>query len=343
MGFSIPSNLIAVAWMPQEASTISGRTDWIFAFIFWICLFFFLLVSLLTIAFIIMYRHKPGVKRDTAGGHNTPLEIIWTAIPTLLVLVMFYYGIQGYLYMAVEPPNAMEVNVTARSWSWTFNYPNGARDKDLYIPVNKPVRLILSSEDVIHSLYVPAFRIKKDVVPGRFNRTWVQATQLGDFDLYCAAYCGKDHSQMLAKVHVLPEPEWRAKMEYLSRWDDKMSPIDAGAKFYNELGCKSCHSVDGSAGQGPTFKDLFGSTVPLADGSQVLSDEEYIRESIVKPNAKVVKGFNPVMPSFEGTLKNQDVMAISAYLKSISANYKGDLEPLKKITPLSPATQPAAK
>ena len=339
---TIPFNFIAT-WMPEQASTISGRTDWIFAFIFWVCMFFFLLVSILMVAFVIKYRHKPGVKRDTAGGHNTALEIIWTIIPTILVLIMFYYGIKGYLYMAVEPPNAMEVNVKARTWSWTFTYPNGATDKDLYIPINKPVRLILSSDDVIHSLFVPAFRIKKDVVPGRFNRTWVQATEIGDFDLYCAAYCGQSHSQMLAKVHVLPEPEWRAKMQFLSRWDDKLSPIEAGMKFYNDLGCKSCHSVDGATGQGPTFKDLFGSMVPLADGTQVLSDEEYIRESIVKPNAKIVKGFNPIMQSFEGQLKNEDILAITAYLKSISANYKGDLEPLKKITPQSPTNQPAPK
>lgn len=343
MGPTIPFNFIAAGWMPEQASTISGRTDWIFAFIFWVCMFFFLLVSILMIAFVIKYRHKPGVKRDTAGGHNTALEITWTVIPTILVLIMFHYDIKGYLYMAVEPPNAMEINVTGKTWSWLFTYPNGAKDKDLYIPVNKPVRLILSSDDVIHSLFIPAFRIKKDVVPGRFNRTWVQATEIGDYDLYCAAYCGLNHSQMLAKVHVLPEPEWRAKMQYLSRWDDKLSPIDAGMKFYNELGCKSCHSVDGSKGTGPSFKDIYGATATLADGKQVLRDDEYIRESVTRPNAKVVSGYNPVMPSFEKDLKNEDIMAISAYLKSISANYKGDLEPLKKITPLSPATQPSAK
>ncbi len=343
MVFSILSNFIAAGWMPQDASSISGHTDWVFGFIFWVCMFFFLLVSILLVAFVVKYRHRSGVKRDTAGGHNTALEIIWTVIPTILVLIMFYYGLKGYLYMAVEPPNAMEINVTARMWSWSFNYPNGARDKDLYIPVNKPVRLILGSDDVIHSLFVPAFRIKKDVVPGRFNRTWVQATELGSFDLFCAAYCGQSHSQMIAKVHVLPESEWRAKMEYLSRWDDKLSPIDAGAKFYNELGCKSCHSIDGSRGTGPSFKDIYGAMVSLADGRQVMRDDEYVRESIVNPNAKVVAGYNPVMPSFAGTLKNEDIMAISAYLKSISANYKGDLAPLRKIAPLSPATQPAAR
>ena len=189
-----------------------------------------------------------------------------------------------------------------------------------------------NSEDVIHSLYVPVFRVKKDVVPGRYNKMWFQATKLGDFDVECTNYCGTDHSQMLARAIVQEPEDFKKWLIDASVWVGKISPIDAGANFYKQRGCSQCHSVDGTRLTGPTWKDMFGSQVPLQDGKTVLADEDYVRESIEYPQAKIVAGFGPVsaMPSYLG-MKPEDIYALISYMKSISTNFHGDLEPLKTI------------
>jgi cytochrome c oxidase subunit II len=338
--------MLANFWMPTDASTAGRGVDNLFAFILWVSVAFFGLIAALLVYFAFRYRHREGVRRSMAAGHSTALELIWTIIPLILVLIMFYYGFADYLGEAVEPPNALEIRVTGRKWSWQFTHPGPTMpvvQPELYVPYNKPVRMILESDDVIHSLYIPAFRLKKDVVPGRYNQFWFQATEIGTFQIFCAEYCGRDHSQMLSKVHVLPEPEWRAKMLELSRWDDKMSPIAAGEQLYRTRGCMGCHSIDGSRTTGPSFKDLYGSKVVLDTGATVPADDAYILESIFDPNAKVRQASptypRGIMPSFRGGLSQLDVFAMTAYFKSISANFRGDLEPLRRITP---ATQPVA-
>lgn len=325
------ANSGASYWMPEDASTVAPAVDNVFNFIYYLCLFFFVLVTVLLVLFVMRYRHRRGQERTATAGHSTALELTWTIIPTILVLVIFYFGFRGYLDMAVEPPNPYEINVTAQMWSWSFTYPNGHVDDTLHIPVNTPVRLVLSSKDVIHSLYVPAFRVKRDVVPGRYNRFWAQATRTGEFDLYCAEYCGVNHSTMLSKVVVHEHEDFKKWLEVASNIHGRMSPIEAGELLSKRFGCGQCHSVDGSIIKAPSFKDLFGNKVPLATGQTVEANEEYIRESIYFPLAKVHTGFQPVMPSFQGQLKEEDVGAIIAYLKSISTHYKGDLSQFKVI------------
>jgi cytochrome c oxidase subunit II len=337
--------LAADFWMPPPASDMARGVDALFNFILWVCIFFFVLIAVLMVYFVLRYRHREGVKRDTAVGHSTALELTWTIIPMILVLIMFYFGLTQYLNETTPPPGAREVRVTAQKWSWLFTYENGAMDAELYLPIGKPVRFVLKSNDVIHSLSIPAMRVKKAVVPGRYNELWFTPTQAGDFDIFCAEYCGQSHSQMRSTLHVLPEPEFNQKMNSLLIWWDKDSPIEAGEKFYRTRGCIGCHTVDGARGTGPTFKDLYGATVDLEGGTSVEADEDYVRESIWDPQAKIVKGFTPVMPSFKGQLSQLDVLAITSYFKSISAGYKGDdLEALRqKQPPGSPLTRPTTR
>jgi cytochrome c oxidase subunit 2 len=332
-------------WMPEQTSTVAADVDGLYDFIYYLSLFFFLLITVLLVAFIIKYRHrKDGKPHEPAAGHSTALELTWTIIPAVLVLVIFYFGFRGFMNMMVEPPDSYEVMVNGKTWSWEFVYEGQYVSDDgyLHIPVNTPVRLVLSSNDVIHSLFLPTFRLKKDVVPGRYNRFWVQATKTGTFDITCAEYCGQSHSQMTSKVVVHDQADFAKWLDNAKDWTKTKSPLEAGAQMYKTRGCYQCHSVDGTAGTGPTWKDMFGSQVPILGQGNVLADENYIRESIFYPQAKIHQGFpNPSpMSSFLGSLNDQDVGAIIAYMKSISVNFKGDLAPFKLIKPKS-TTQPA--
>jgi len=352
--------ILAVAsnnfWMPERsASTVSGDVDGLYNFVYYLSLFFFLLITFLLVVFIIKYRHKEGEgERESAAGHSTALELTWTIIPTVLVLVIFYYGFRGFLDMMVEPPNSYEVMVNGKTWNWTFTYEGQyvSDDGKLHIPVNTPIRFVLSSNDVIHSLFMPAFRVKKDVVPGRYNRFWVEATEVGESDIYCAEYCGKGHSQMLTHVVVHSKEDFARWFENMKDWTRTKSPLVAGEQMYHTRGCEQCHSVDGRQGTGPTWKDMFGNQIQLAGGGTVVADENYIRESILYPNAKIHQGFpNPSpMPSFLGQLNDNDIMALISYMKSISVHFKGDLAPFKQLlkpgatsgpTTAATTTQPA--
>jgi cytochrome c oxidase subunit 2 len=241
--------------------------------------------------------------------------------------------------MSVIPPDAYEVQVTARMWTWSFMYPNGHIDGELHVPINTPVRLVLHSEDVIHSLFIPAFRIKKDAVPGRYNKFWFEANQAGTFDVFCAEYCGTQHSQMLTKVVVHEKADFQAWLERASNWETRMTPVDAGRMLYETRGCAQCHSLDGSPNIGPSLKDVFGSTVQLSDGSQVVADENYLRDSILYPQKQIVAGYNPVMSSYAGILKDRDVTAVIWFLKANSRHYQG---PTPQRLTTGPATTQAA-
>lgn len=332
-------------WMPRKASSISGEVDGLFYFVYWLCLFFFLLVTVLLVVFVIKYRHREGRKHESAAGHSTALELTWTIIPTVLVLVIFYYGFRGYLNMTVEPPDPYEITVTGKMWNWSFTYPNGYTELggELHLPKGRPIRIVLESKDVIHSFYIPEFRVKKDAVPGRYNRLWFTATQVTPkegFDLFCAEYCGTNHSEMLAKVFVHEQADFDKWLENASNWTRTESPLQHGEKIVKTQ-CAQCHTVDGGAKIGPTFKDLFGSQVPLQGGGTAPVNEEYVMESIRAPQAKLHAGYPPQMPAFSDTqLKKWDVDAITWYLKSISSNYKGDLAPAKTVKPLDPRGNP---
>lgn len=338
-------------WLPQGSSTISGEVDWLYYFVYYISVFFFILVMALAIWFAIKYRHREGRVIEPSAGHSNALELTWTIIPTLIVIVIFYYGFRGFMQLAVDPPNAYEITVNAKMWNWSFIYPNGYVSPDLHVPANTPVRFVLTSDDVLHDLFVPDWRIKKDIVPGRFNRLWVNAEKINpdktpeEHDIYCAEYCGMNHSAMLSHAYVHDKEEFKTWLEDASNWAGKKSYFDEGQEIYKTRGCVQCHSTTGAAMTGPTWKDMFGSQVALSAGNTVTADEAYVRESILYPQAKVVKGFQPVMPSYLGTMKEQDISAVIAYMKSITSHYNNPAEmaTLKQIAPKTTEGMKTAK
>jgi cytochrome c oxidase subunit 2 len=305
-------------WMPPAASTIATQTDATFYFIYTVAAFFFVLIVGLMIYFVIRYRRRvEGERGPGRAAHNTPLELTWTSEPVVLVAVMFYMGFRGFMNMMVPPAGALDIRVLGQKWVWSFTYPNGHVDTELHVPVDTPVKLTLESNDVIHSFFVPAFRIKRDAVPGRYNRIWFQATRPGEYLALCAEYCGTQHSDMLARV-VVHEPGLYEKwLEEASDLFRTRTPAEVG-QFLVLRRCGGCHSVDGSANIGPTFKGIYEHPVTLADGSTVTAEDNYIRESILEPRAKVVRGFEPVMPTFKGQLNDREITAIIEYIKQLS-------------------------
>ena len=306
-------------WLPEQISTIAQRVDADWKFVFWLGVFFLTLVTSLMLYFVFRYRASPAGKPTSNVTHHTGIEVFWTIVPTILVVMLFWQSYQTYLDMAVPPDGAREIQVTGQKWNWLFTYPNGWIDGDLHVPLGEPVTLILSSEDVLHALFIPEARIKLDVIPGRYRKMWFEPIKVGVYDIFCAEFCGTEHSTMLSKLYVHESlEEYEAWLEDASNIHGKGdSPEFVGELLYNKFGCKQCHSVDGSAGIAPTFLDLFGTEEALSSGDRVLVDENYIRESILEPKAKVTAGFDPVMPTFQGRLNDQDLAAIIAYLKTL--------------------------
>jgi len=299
------------------ATGISGRVvDNVFLYIVSICVFLLVLITFLMVYFVIHYRREKHPHPADIEG-STWLEITWTVIPTLIVLTMFYYGLTGFEFLKKVPPGAMAVKVIARQWSWLFQYENGIQDPELRVPVGKPVKLLLTSLDVIHGFYIPAFRIKQDVVPGMTNTLWFQATQAGTYDVMCSQYCGLEHSHMLSKVIVLPEKEFEKWYEGQKQEVTAKGP-PTGYKLYEEKGCVGCHSTDGSPRVGPSFKGLFGKTekvVTAGKEQMAVVDEAFIRNYIKDPNVVRVEGYPPIMPKMSMT--DEELTALVDYIKGL--------------------------
>jgi cytochrome c oxidase subunit 2 len=316
----------------SDLTSTTGAVDSVFLFIIGISLFFLVLITFLMIFFIIKYNKKRHKKAMSIHG-NTTLEIIWTIVPTIIVLFMFYLGWKGFQFIRTVPENSMTVSVTARMWSWLFEYENGVQTDTLYVPANRPVKLLLQSQDVIHSFFIPAFRIKEDAVPGLENYLWFEANEAGNYDVLCAEYCGLRHSYMYTKVVALPQAEfdtWYSEMEkeieksvtQSGAESDKGNgkPLIAGKKLIRTKGCIACHSSDGSKMIGPTFQGIFGKQqIVVIDGeeSEVVIDDEYLRRSILQPNLEVVKGYNALMPAQGEQISEQELVAIIQYLKEL--------------------------
>ena len=316
---------------PDQRSTLAADVDWLFYFILWTCFVFWLIIVGCMVWFAYRYRRRPGVEPEPSPHHNTPLEVTWSVLPGFLLALMFYWGFTGYIDMRTPPAKAYEINVTGQKWVWNFQYPNGHIDSDLYVPANTPVRLVMSSTDVLHSLSIPAFRVKQDVVPGRYTELWFEATEPGEYQLFCTEYCGTDHSNMLSKVHVIAEDEFPAKLAEVSDIVKRFPiPWQAGAVLYLKRGCGSCHSVDGrdlDAGmKGPSFLRNYGQRRDFTDGTALEADENYVRQSILEPQAKIRRGYQPVMPTFQGLLKEPEINVIIAFLKQLQDPNDAELE-----------------
>jgi cytochrome c oxidase subunit 2 len=305
-------------WMPPRASTTAGEVDWLFNLILAISAFFFSLIVVLMLVFVIRYRRRPGSERQKAPSHSTPLEVTWTLIPVGIVVYLFYAGFTTFMDMKTPPGNAYEIRVVARQWSWLFQYPNGVETNELHVPVQRPVLLTMSSLDVIHGLYIPAFRVKQDVVPGRYTQTWFEAVHAGEYGLYCSQYCGTSHAAMITHVVVHPPGEFDTWLDETERQSSNLPPAERGARLFVRKGCASCHTVDGTPKVGPTLAGVYGSMVRIVGSPPVKADDDYVRESILDPDAKIVEGFESVrMPTFKGQLKDHEIDELIQYIKSL--------------------------
>jgi cytochrome c oxidase subunit 2 len=303
-------------FIPDSASTISGDVDAVYLYISGVTVFFTALISLVIIFFVIRYRRRNAFEIPRPIEGSTKLETLWSVIPLLIAVSIFGWGAKVYFAQYRPPQNAMEVYVVGKQWMWKFQHPTGQREiNELHVPVGRKVKLIMTTEDVIHDLFIPAFRTKTDVVPGKYTTLWFEATKPGVYHLFCAEYCGMNHSGMRGSIVVM---ERAAFDNWLSGNANQMSPATAGHAMFESLGCASCHGANGEGGRGPALLGVFGSNVVLSNGQTVKADEGYLRESIMNPQAKIVTGFGPIMPSFQGQVNEEQLLQLVAYVKSLS-------------------------
>jgi len=302
--------------------TIS-KVDTAFIFIFGISFAIMIGITLVAVFFLFKYHHTKHPDAAQIEG-NLAAELIWTIIPTLIVLAMFWFGWTGYKALRSAPSDSMLVDVTARMWSWQFTYPNGKISKELYVPANKPVKLNMTSLDVIHSFYVPAFRIKMDTVPGMNTYVWFNSGDPAEYDILCAEYCGVRHSYMLSKVKVIPEADYDEWLESSEEKTDK----PAGLALLEKYGCMDCHSIDGSELVGPTLKDIYGkdTVVVTPEGEKTVKvDEAYLEKSIYDPSSEIVKNYEDMMPSFKDEISKEELDTIIEFLeKGVPAQKLGE-------------------
>ena len=299
---------------PPSASTFAGQVDGIYFFALVVSIVFSLLIAVLIVAFAVRYRRREGHEIGEPVHGSLWLEIGWSAIPFAIMMAMFFWGTKVFFTVIRPPADAVEYQVVAKRWMWKFQHPNGQREiNDLHVPVGTPIRFKMTSEDVIHSLFFPAMRTKADVLPGRYTTLWFEATKPGSYYLFCAEYCGAEHSRMIGRVIVLLPHDYET---WLSGGAGIKSPEARGSELFTAFACNSCHQ-DASTLRGPALAGLFGKPVALADGGRAVADDAYLRESILNPTAKLVAGYSPVMPTFRGQVNEDDLMQLIAYIKSL--------------------------
>jgi cytochrome c oxidase subunit 2 len=300
---------------PEQASTSAPMVDTLFLFLVVLCGGVSLLIWLVIFYFAIKYRRRP--ENELAEEQEPPklLEVAWIVVPSFVFLGIFVWGAFVYFHLARVPDDALDLYATGKQWMWKFQHPSGQREiNTLHVPVGRPIRITMASEDVIHSLYFPAFRVKVDVLPSRYRTLWFQATKVGRYHIFCAEYCGTMHSGMIGWVDVVEPTEYQ-------RWlagGAEGSLSQQGEKLFQKYACNTCHTND-ATGRGPVLAGLFGTTVTLSDNTTAKADENYIRESILVPTAKVVRGFQPIMPTFQGQVNEDDLLKLLAYIKGLGA------------------------
>jgi cytochrome c oxidase subunit 2 len=304
-----------VPFLPPSASTLSGSVDALYFYLIGITGFFTLLIVGALIFFMLKYRRRSPyeIPRPIAGSNK--LETLWSVIPFIIAMSFFVWGFQLYFEQSRPPKNAVEVYVVGKQWMWKIQHTTGQREiNELHVPIGRKIKLIMTSEDTIHDFFVPAFRMKADVLPGKYTTQWFEATKSGTYHLFCAEYCGMNHSGMIGSVVVMDPTEFD---NWLSGNSSQQSPAVAGQQLYQTLGCVSCHGTRGEGGRGPALSGVFGSQVSLADGNLIKADESYIRESIFNPQAKLVNGFGAIMPTFQGQISEEQLLQILAFIKSL--------------------------
>jgi len=301
-------------FVPERASSVAGEVDALFLFILVVTGIFAAGVWIALLYFAIRYRRRSPDDRPPEIHGSLVLELTWTIVPLVLMSVMFVWGAKVFFHLNRPPDDAMTVSVVGKRWMWKLQQPTGQREiNELHVPRGRAVKLIITSEDTIHSFFVPAFRIKKDAVPGRYNMAWFRATKTGSYHLFCSEYCGTEHSRMTGRIVVMEPDDYET---WLAGGPAPESPVAAGEKLFTELNCITCHRPD-SAGRGPVLQGIFGRPVKLASGETVVADEAYVRESITSPAAKVVAGYQPVMPTYQGQVSEEQLIALVAFIQSL--------------------------
>jgi cytochrome c oxidase subunit 2 len=302
---------------PEQASTLAGEVDALFFFGIGVSIFFSILIAGLLIYFFIRYRRRDPSQVGSPVHGSVPLEILWSVIPLGITLVMFAWGAKVFFSLSRPPAGATEFYVVGKQWMWKFQHPEGRREiNELHVPLGLPIKLTMTSEDVIHSFFVPAFRVKADVLPGRYTTVWFAATRPGRYHLFCAEYCGAEHSRMGGWVTVMEPSEYE---QWLAGERTRRTLVATGEELFSQRACNTCHRPDTEV-RGPWLGGLIGKQVRLAGGRTVVADENYIRESILNPAAKVVAGYRPIMPTFQGQLSEEELVELLTYLKSLGTS-----------------------
>jgi len=325
-------------FFPEQASTMAPRVDNLYFYLLAVSAFFSVLIALLVIIFAIRYRRRSEAELPKPVEGSLKLEIAWSVIPLAIALSFFFWGAKLFFAMNRPPNDALQVYIIGKQWMWKIQHADGQREiNELHVPVGRAVRLTMTSEDVIHDFFVPAFRMKKDVLPGRYTMAWFTATRPGRYHLFCAQYCGTKHSAMIGWVDVM-EPA--AFQSWLAGGTASESLASAGAKLFQQHACNTCHRPD-SLARGPNLEGLFGRPVKLSDGRTIVADESYIRESIVNPGAKLVEGYQPIMPTFQGLIDEEGILQLTAYIKTLGKpNAAAGAQLLPPTNPAPPPRQP---
>ena len=308
--------MFGIPLFPERASTIASEVDALYFFLVGLSVVMSLLIATLVVGFAIKFRrrHRDDVGAQVHGG--LMLELAWTVVPFVIAMIIFFWGAKVYFVMASPPPETLNIYVVGKQWMWKAQHLTGQREiNELHVPVGRPVKLIMTSEDVIHDFSIPAMRVKADVIPGRFVQIWFEPTTPGTYHIFCAEYCGTQHSRMTGQVVVM---EANAYQTWLSGGTAEGSLASTGEKLFADLACNTCHRPD-SRGRGPVLQNLYSHPVQLHDGTVVTADENYLRESILTPAAKVTAGYQPVMPAFQGLVSEEQLLALIEYVKSLSA------------------------
>lgn len=299
---------------PAQASALAERVDDLFLFALLVAVFFSVLIAALLFYLGVKYRRRPGVAVGAPTDTPPTLEIVWSAVPLAIVLFLFYWGVEVAFDIARPPADADEYFVVGRQWMWRIQHPDGPREIDeLHAPVGRAIKLTMTSEDVVHSFYIPAFRVKSDVIPGRYTQVWFKATQPGTYHLFCAEYCGTEHARMGGRVIIMEPHDYE---EWLTRGRADQPSGPSGEGIFVARGCPTCHRPD-TAARAPILTGVLGRTVRLQSGETLVADDTYVRESILRPAARVVAGYPPVMPAFEGQISEEEIIQLMTYIRSL--------------------------